>query len=299
MSRQIEALQLGTIELFCKAAELSSFTATAEALGINQASVSRAIARLESRLGVKLFQRNTRSVRLSEAGVLYHTQCQQALEQIYQAERAISGAQEQPQGRLRISVPTTYAHYVLLPRLPEFSARYPGIALELHICNRNIDFFEEGFDLAIRMGTPKDSRLVARLVQNATLGVFAAPQYLAANGPLQRLEDLQTHQCICFVMPSTGKILSWQFYENGKTLDLVLAASLRVAEDALGCVRWAVAGGGLCQSYHFIAQRFVARGELVEVLKPFAGRTRAFHVLYPQNRFVSAKVRVFLDFLQA
>jgi DNA-binding transcriptional LysR family regulator len=299
MSRQIEAMQLSTIELFCRAAELNSFTATAEALGINQASVSRAIARLETRLGVKLLQRNTRSMRLTEAGSQYRAQCQQALEQIKEAERVITGDQAQPQGSLRISVPTTYAHYRLLPHLPEFSARYPKIAIELHISNRNIDFFEEGFDLAIRMGTPKDSRLIARPLENATLGVFAAPAYLKLRSRPKRLADLQSHPCIAFVLPSTGKVLPWLFFQDGKEIDISVDASLKVIDDVLGTINWAAAGGGLCQIYHFIADAFVARGELVEVLKPFAGRSRAFQVLYPQNRFLSAKVRAFLQFLQA
>ncbi|MFN6996667.1 MAG: LysR family transcriptional regulator, partial [Aquincola tertiaricarbonis] len=133
MARSFDPVQLGSIELFCKAAELGSFTAAAEALGVTPAAVSRSIARLEQRLGVRLFVRTTRSIRLTEDGALYRAECQQALEQIAEAERAITGRQTTPTGLLRISVPTTYAHHRLLPLLPAFAQAYPGVALELNI----------------------------------------------------------------------------------------------------------------------------------------------------------------------
>ncbi|WP_290436709.1 LysR family transcriptional regulator, partial [Aeromonas caviae] len=161
MSRAFDPVQLGTIELFCKAAELGSFTATAQVLGVTPASVSRSIQRLEARLGVKLFHRTTRSVRLTHDGELYREQCQQALEQIAEAERAITGRQRPPRGMLRISVGTVYAHHRLVPLLPGFMAAYPEVELELNVSNRNIDFVEDGYDLAIRLGEPRDGRIIA------------------------------------------------------------------------------------------------------------------------------------------
>lgn len=298
MTRHFEPVQLGTIELFCKAAELGSFTAAAEALGLTQGAVSRSIARLEERLGVRLFQRSTRSVRLTDDGELYRSQCQQALDQIAEAERAITGHQAEPAGTLRISVPTTYGNFRLLPLLPRFSARFPKVALEVDISNRNVDLVEDGFDLAIRLGEPKDSRLIARKLEDATMGVFAAPAYLKRAGTPHTLDDLRRHACIQFVLPSSGRPMPMIFRdEAGRDVDFPFTSRLRVREDVLGAVTWARAGGGLFQIYHFIAQEFVARGELVEVLQPFNGRSRPFSVLYPQNRHLSARVRAFVDFL--
>ena len=297
MSRHFEPVQLGTIELFCKAAELGSFTAAAEALGLTQGAVSRSIARLEERLGVRLFQRSTRSVRLTDDGELYRSQCQQALDQIAEAERAITGHQAEPAGTLRISAPTTYGNFRLLPWLPRFSERYPKVALEVDISNRNVDLVEDGFDLAIRLGEPKDSRLIARKLEDATMGLFAAPAYLQRAGTPENLDDLRRHACIQFVLPSTGRPMPMIFRAGGRDIDYPFNSRLRVREDVLAAVTWARAGGGLFQIYHFIAQEFVARGELVEVLQAFNGRSRPFSVLYPQNRHLSARVRTFVDFL--
>jgi DNA-binding transcriptional LysR family regulator len=297
MSRSFEPIQLGTIELFCKAAELRSFTATAEVLGLTQGAVSRAVARLEARLGVQLFRRTTRSVQLTDDGTLYWQQCQQALDQIAEAERAITGHQQEPSGVLRISAPTTYAHHRLMPLMPGFSERYPKVTVEIDVSNRNVDFVEEGFDLAIRMGEPRDSRLVARRLEDATLGVFGAPAYLRRHGTPKVLTDLKAHTCIQFVVPSTGRPLPWALREAGHDVEHGFTSRARVHDDVLGAVHWARAGGGLVQIYHFVAGDYVRRGELVEVLRNLGGRTRPFSLLYPQNRHLSARVRALADHL--
>lgn len=296
--RTFDPVQLGSIEQFCKAAELGSFTSAAEALGLTPASVSRSISRLESRLGVRLFARTTRHIKLTNEGELYRQQCQQALEQIAEAERLITGNQKVPSGILRLSVGTPYAHYRLLPLLPRFHEAYPQVEIELSISNRVADFVEDGFDIAIRLGTPPDSQLIARTLEEATLGVFAAPSYLKARGIPRFVADLEWHDCIQFVLPSGGRAMPWIFKDAaGEDIEFNFQSRYRVHEDVLGCVNWAIAGGGLFQIYHFIADAAVKRGELVEVLQNEGGRTRRFSVLYPQNRHLSARVRAFVDFM--
>jgi DNA-binding transcriptional LysR family regulator len=297
MTRVFDAMQLGSIELFCRSAELGSFTAAAAAVGVTPAAVSRSVGRLEARLGARLFVRTTRQIRLTDDGQLYYEHCQQALLQIAQASRIVAGQQAAPTGALRISAPTTYAHYRLFPILARFVAAYPKVQVEISVSNRNIDFVEEGFDLAIRLGTPQDSRLVARKLENATLGIFAAPDYLKRCNTPKNLADLKQHDCIQFVLPSTGRPLPWLFREGGKDVERTLSGSVTVYDDALGCLNLARAGGGLVQIYHFIAHDAVQRGELVEVVKRCGGRTRPFSVLYPQNRHMSTRVRAFVDFL--
>ncbi len=297
MSRAFDAMQLGSIELFCRAADLGSFTAAAMAAGVTPAAVSRSVGRLEARLGVRLFVRTTRQIRLTDDGRLYYEQCQQALLQIAEASRVVAGQQAVPSGALRISAPTTYAHYRLFPVLPRFVAAYPKVQVEISVSNRNIDFVEEGFDLAIRLGAPQDSRLVARKLEDATLGVFASPGYLKAHGTPKNLSDLKKHDCIQFVLPSTGRPLPWWFREGGEDVERTFSGSVRVFDDVLGCLNHARAGGGLVQIYHFIANDAVRRGELVEVVKRCGGRTRPFSVLYPHNRHMSARVRAFVDFI--
>ncbi len=292
-----QATQLGTITLFCKAAELGSFTQAALALGITPAAVSRGVGRLEERLGSKLFRRTTRSMQLTDDGRLYFEQCRAALAQIDDAEQAITGQQREPRGLLRISLPSTYAHYRLLPRLPAFREHYPKIELEIHISNRNVDFVDEGYDLAIRLGESPDSRLVARKLEDARVGVYASPAYLKRCGRPLALADLRSaaHICLPFVLPSTGRALPWIFSAEGEMIEMSAKSSVRVSEDPLGALTLARAGMGLVQTFEWIAK---AHGkELQEVLPAFAGRTRPFYMLYPQNKQLSARVRLLVEFL--
>ncbi|MFY8082179.1 MAG: LysR family transcriptional regulator [Rubrivivax sp.] len=298
MTRTFDPVQLGSIELFCKAAELGSFTGAAEALGLTPASVSRSIGRLEARLGVRLFNRTTRSVRLSVGGELYHAQCQQALEQIAEAERALTGQQAEPRGLVRLSVGTVYGHHRVVPMLPGFMAAYPGVEVELNVSNRNVDFVEDGYDLAIRLGEPRDSRLVSRKLEEATVGIFGSPTYLRRRGMPKTLDELRQHDLIQFVVPSTGRPMPWILRTpETEDIDFSFRSRHRVHEDVLAGVGWAAAGGGLFQIYHFVAREAVKTGQLVEVMQSHGGRSRPFHVLYPQNRHLSARVRAFVQYL--
>lgn len=290
---------LGSIEQFCKAAELGSFTATAEFLGVTPAAVSRSISRLERRLGVRLFSRTTRSVKVTNEGELFWKECQLALDQIAEAERAITGAQTVPSGLLRISVSAAYGTFRLLPLMPKFTEAYPQIEIELSISDKIIDFVEEGFDIAIRLGIQRDSRLVAYKLEDASLGVFGAPDYLAKKGTPLSLGDLESHDCIQYVSPNTGRPLHWLFKDaKGEEIEYPVRSRMRILNDALGCVAWVNAGGGIYQTYRFATTAAVARGDLVEILQHHGGRFKPFSILYPQNRHLSAKVRAFVDFLR-
>lgn len=290
-------VQVSSIELFCKAATLGSFTAAAELLGVTPAAVSRSVMRLEERLGARLFARTTRKIKLTADGRLYFKHCRQALDQIEEVERAITGNQEVPRGNLRISVPTTYGHFRVLPLLPLYLETYPEVSVEIDVSNRNIDFVEEGFDLAIRLGKPTDSRLVARKLEDASVGVFASPKYLQHAGTPTSLEDLTHHHCIQFILPSTGRPMPWIFKDQGIDIEYPFTSRVRCQEDVLACVTLAKHDGGLFQIYHFIVEKNLENAELVEVLHPYSGRTRQFSILYPQNRHLSSKVRSFVAFL--
>ena len=297
ISRDFDPVQLGSIELFCKAAELGSFTLAAQALGLTPAAVSRSIARLEARLQIKLFARTTRQIRLTNEGQVYFEQCTQALTQIRETERSLSGRHSEPSGVLRISAPTTYSHHRLLPLMAGFFAAYPRIKIEFNISNRNIDFIEEGYDLAIRLGFPEDSRLVARKLEEVTQGIFAAPSYLAQHGTPQTPAELAQHRCIQFILPSNGRAFPWILQEDGVVQEIVTPPTIHVSDDVLGCVSLAKSGAGLCQSFHYIVADEIARGSLVEVLHPYTGQTRPYSILYPQNRLMSATVRAFVEFV--
>jgi len=293
-------LHLGSIEQFCKAAETGGFTSAAESLGLTPAAVSRSISRLEEHLGVRLFLRTTRAVKLTPEGELYWKECRVALEQIAEAERAITGAQTVPSGPLRISVSAAYGTFRLLPLMPKFTELYAQIDIEISISDKIIDFVEEGFDIAIRLGIPEDSRLVAFKLEDAMLGVFGTPGYLAKKGVPRDIDDLAAHDCIQYISPNTGRPLQWLFTDQqGVALEKPIISRMRVLNDALGAVAWVNAGGGLYQTYQFAVGESVRRGDLVEVLQEFGGRSRPFSILYPQNRHLSARVRAFVDFLRS
>lgn len=297
MKRQFDDVLLGSIELFCFAAELSSFTAAATAAGVTPAAVSRSVGRLEERLGVRLFVRTTRQIRLTDGGRIYFEQCRQALAQLTDAERQVTGSQVQPAGALRISVPTPYAHYRLLPLLGAFRARYPEVTIEVHISSRNIDFAEEGYDLAIRGRSPIDSTLIARKLEDADLVLVAAPSYLARAGTPRTLDDLARFDCMQFELPSTGKRIPWLFRRDGEVIDLYTNGGLCCAEDVLGIATLARTGAGLAQTYRFAVEADLARGELVELLPQHGGASRPFYLLYPHARHLSLRVRTLVDFL--
>jgi DNA-binding transcriptional LysR family regulator len=297
MQRQFDNLLLGSIELFCLAAEAGSFTTAANLAGVTPAAVSRSISRLEKRLGVRLFVRSTRNVRLSEGGRIYFEECRTALNQLVDAERKISGEQEQPSGTIRISVPTTYGHYRLLPLLPAFRAAYPLIKLSLHVGNRNVDFHEENFDVAIRFRPQPDSMMISRHLEDAALVVVASAAYLARAGLPRTLDDLEHHDCIQFDLPSTGRPIPWLFRDQGQALDIFPPGNYSCAEDVLAGVTLARAGAGLFQTYRFIVERDLADGQLVEVLHAHGGRSRPVSLIYPHSRLLPSRVRVFVDFL--
>lgn len=295
--RHFDELLVGSIELFCSAAELGSFTAAARACGVTPAAVSRSVARLETRLGVRLFTRTTRQIRLTDAGRHYAQQCRGALGLLIEAERAATGLQEAPSGLIRLSVPTTYGHHRVLPLLPKFRARYPDVQVEVHVSNRNIDFIEEGYDLSIRARAPADSRLVARKLEDAELVVVASPAYLAVAGTPTSIESLQRHECIGFVLPSSGRPIPWLFRTGDETVEFTTPGSYRVHEDVLAGVTLARAGAGLFQAYRFTVEDDLRSGSLVEVLSRHGGSSRPFSLLYPHARQVSLRLRVLIDFL--
>ncbi|MBF8753641.1 LysR family transcriptional regulator [Pseudomonas guariconensis] len=297
MKRHFDDLQLGSIELFCLAAEAGSFTAAAQLAGVTPAAVSRSILRLEKRLGSRLFARTTRSIRLTEAGRTFFEQCSQALSQLVEAQQAVMGAQAIPSGRLRISLPTTYGHHRILPLLPVFRERYPQVTVEIHLGNRNIDFVAEGYDLAIRVRAQPDSTLVARLLEDAKLVVVASPAYLAKAGAPRVLEDLHDHECIQFELPSSGRRISWLFQEQGREREVFTDGGYACSDDVLGGVTLAEHGAGLFQTYKFIVEQQLADGRLVEVLDTYGGRSRPYTLLYPHGRTIAQRVRVFVDFL--
>lgn len=299
MKRIFDESQYSGIELFCLAAELGSFTQAASVAGVTPAAVSRSISRLEDRLGVRLFVRTTRQIRLTDNGRRYHEQCRDALSRLEEAEREVTGEQATPSGVLRISAPTPYAHFRLLPLLPQFRLLYPQIAVHLHLGNRNVDFVNDNIDLAIRMRDPKDSALIARKLEDAELALVAAPAYLKRAGTPRSLDELQQHDCLQFELPSTGRKIPWPFMVNGKQVDIETSGPYTCTDDLMGIVTLARFGAGIAQTYRYIFESDIESGHLVELLPQHAATSRPVYLLYPHARHMSLSLRTFVDFITA
>ncbi len=196
-----------------------------------------------------------------------------------------------------MSLPTSYGHYRVLPVLPEFMKLYPEIDLDLQLSNRNINFAEDGFDLAIRGRNPPDSGLIARKLEDAELLIVASPRYLKARGKPRAPEDLAIHECIQFVLPSTGAPVPWPLRDGQEILEVNTNGHLRCTEDILAPITLAKAGAGLAQTYRYLVEDLLKDGSLVEVMPEYAGASRPFSLLYPGNRHVPLRVRVLIDFL--
>ncbi|WP_404653104.1 LysR family transcriptional regulator [Raoultella terrigena] len=295
MSRKFD--YLGDVEVFITVVEHGSFTAGAVALSTTPSVLSRSVSRLEVRLGRQLLQRTTRRVSLTEAGRLYLEQARAAFTLLDEAGRDAQGQEGELTGRVRLSVPTTYGHYRLPPLLARFARQYPQVQVELNITNRNVDLVAEGFDLAIRLGQLPDSGLVARKLEDAALLLVASPDYLQRMGTPRTLEELQRHLCLPFVMPRTGRLAPWVFRDGGDDVDWLPASSIKTSDDVLGVVSLAERGMGICQSYEFIVRERMQRGQLIEVLPQYRGRSRPFSVIYAPHRHQSAATRAMIDLL--
>jgi len=288
---------LPNLEAFCRTYETGSFTKAARALSVTPQATSRSVARLERVLGVTLFRRTTRSLAPTEAARRYYDLCVQALSLLSAGERELASRKKAIEGRVRISVPTSYGHHRLLPSLGAFRERHPGIRVEVNVSNQNIDFVRDGYDLAIRMGTIDDKTLVARKLGDFELGVYASPSYLASYRAPRTPEDLAEHTCVAFVMPRSGRVLPWTFAPQ--PVSFVPDAPYRCSDDVLGVITLARAGVGLVQIYDFLVEDDVARGALVEVLASFRGKSRPFSLLYPKSVVPSRPVRALIDFIMA
>ncbi len=297
MSRRFD--HVADVESFITVVERGSLTAAAVHLSTTASVISRALMRLETRLGSQLLRRTTRSIGLTDAGRAYFEQARAALAQIEEVERSLQGDPNQVSGRVAITAPTTFGHYRLPALLHTLAQRYPGIKIELNITNRNVDLAAEGYDFAIRQGVLKDSSMVARRLLDAPLTLVCAPSYAARRGAPRSVAELAEHSCLSFLMPSTGRPVAWQFMRDGEPFDWTPEAATQVTDDVLGVVSLADAGLGVCQSFDFIVRDRIERGALVELLPENAGRSRPFSLIYSERRRLSAAARALLDTLTA
>lgn len=282
------------LDAFCRTFETGSFTLAARSLRVTPQAVSRSVARLEAALGATLFRRTTRTLAPTEAARRFYERCARALALLSEAERDLGAAATEPEGTVRISVPTTYGHFRLLPALPSFREQNPRVRVDVHLSNQNVDLIKDGFDLAIRRGKLRDRSLVAQKLGAFSVGVYASSAYVARRGAPRTPSQLAEHDCITFLMPSSGRALPWAFSGGVRVTP---EARYRCSDDVLGVITMARAGLGLIQVFDFLVAEDVARGNLVEVLGGFRGESHAFTLIYPRLVRPSGAVRAMIDFV--
>lgn len=281
---------------FSRVAELGSFTRAADELGLSRAMVSTHVRRLEKRFGLRLLNRTTRKVALTPAGNDYLGHCRRVFAELAAAEETLRRGREQPTGRLCVDVPGSFGRHILLPKLPEFLARYPGIELELRFNERVVDLVREGVDLAVRAGTVVDPDLVALRVAGSRWISCASPAYLASHGRPQTIADLAGHVLIGSVPPDGGQPRPWTF-ANGT--DPPFEPEFRMTVNEAEAVMLAAAhGAGIVQTMDLLAARELAEGNLAIVLAEHAQEGPPLSIVHAPTAQRLARVRVFSDFLR-
>lgn len=288
--------KLQAMEVFVQVVDAGGFTRAAENMQLPKATVSTLVQALELALTVKLLHRTTRQVSVTADGAAYYERCLRILADVRDAEESLSRNRANPSGRLRVDSSTAIANDIIIPALPDFFARYPDILLELGCSDRPVDLIEEGVDCAIRGGTLADSSLIARRVGVLQFVTCATPAYLAAHGRPLHPNDLAAHRCVNYFSPRTGKTFDWDFARGEEHVLIAAPASLAV-NDSTAYISAGLAGIGIIQMASYQIDPLVTSGRLELVLEDWISMPLPVHVVYPQNRHLSAKVRVFVEWI--
>ncbi len=276
--------------------ETGNFARAAEMLGLTPSGVSRAVARLEARVGVRLFDRGPRSVALTEEGQRFHAQLTPLLAGLEEAAANAAGTAIVVSGRLRVSVDPWFARTVLAPRMQHFLARYPQLAVDLLTSNYREDMMS-GIDVAIRFGPPENSSLIARRLLETRIVTCASPANLKKHGTPATPHDLVRHEGLLFRDPLTGQAFPWEFHRAGKVIAIKTAGRLML-DDPSAAVAACIAGHGIFQSLAIGIEPYLARGELVQILPDWSEERFPLFAYHPSRHLPPAKVRAFLDFVR-
>jgi LysR family transcriptional regulator for bpeEF and oprC len=288
--------RLLAMQVFTRIVELGAFGKAADSLGLPRASVTLLIKQLERHLGVQLLHRTTRQVSPTLDGHAYYDRCLRLLSDLEETESFFSQTRNNPQGRLRVDLPTSLAARVVIPALPEFCARYPRIQLEVGASDRPVDLIREGVDCVLRAGEVHDTSLMARPLAQLPQITCASSAYLQRHGTPQSIAELQDHLAVNYLSALTGRCFPLDFINDGELIELQLPGSLSV-NSAESYVAACEAGMGIIQApyYHLCEQ--LAAGTLCEILAQYRPAPMPLTALYPQQRQLSRRVRVFVDWL--
>lgn len=287
--------KLQAMQLFVRVIERGSFSQVAREQGISQSTVSKQIAALENRLKTKLINRTTRNLSLTDAGTDYYEGCLRLLSELAQLEQKTADAERHPSGQLRVSTSLSFGRLHIVPHVPAFLAAYPDIELELRMDARRVDLVAEGLDLAIRIGSLEDSRIVAKPIGRSVRILVASPEYVAQHPTLTSVSDLHQHNCLGY---SLGDLRRWRFRTHKGDETIQVAGNLSTnnmdsLHDTARC------GLGIAMLPHWLVREDLETGRLQQVLPDTVSPPVEINALYLQNPNLPSKVRCFLDFFSA
>ena len=285
---------LGALSVFVRAAESRSFTDAGRQLGLSSSAIGKAIARLEERLGVRLFHRNTRTVTLTQEGKLFLESCRRIFSEIDTIEHEFAQTSGTPRGKLRVSLPLV--GMLMMPTVSQFMRAYPSIELDMDFTDHLVDVIDGGYDVVVRSGESSDSRLMVRTLGTYRLEVVGSPSYFERAGLPSMPEELAKHACLHHKYPTTGKVQRWPFARRPTGEDVMLPTG-GMASTVEALVSLAEHGVGLACVPDFAVRRQVLDGSLKIILAEHIDHSGMFRAMWPSSRYLSPKVRVFVDFL--
>lgn len=290
--------KFSAMQAFVRVVESGTFTRASGLLGVPKPTVTRLIQDLEKELATKLLNRTTRKVTVTTDGAAYYEQASRLLDEVHELEANMSQAQASPRGKLKVDLPSSLGLAVIIPALPEFCARYPDITLEVGISDRPVDMLTENVDCVVRGGVVTDQSLVARRIGEYYLMCCASPGYLQRHGVPQHPRELEStqHRMIRFVSPLTGKLYSFNMHKDGEVVDVRGNHQLSVNDSNAGVVA-ALAGLGVLPTLTFLVQDHISSGALEPLFPGWCSEAKPVYVVYPPNRHLSKKVRVFVDWI--
>jgi DNA-binding transcriptional LysR family regulator len=289
--------QLLAIRVFARVVEAGTFTKAADSLQMPNATVTKLIQSLESHLGVKLLQRTTRRVSVTPDGAAYYEKTGRLLKELGDIDGSFGTERVKPRGHLRIDCGGSTASLLLIPALPDFIERYPDIQIDLGVSDRHVDLISDNVDCVIRGGVLTDLSMIARQIGAAGFVTCATPAYLARHGVPAHPDDLADgHRVVNYLSARTGRAMPIRFSKNGEKIELAARHAVGVNESN-GHYAAGLAGLGIFQTFNYHAKAHLASGELVSILQDWQPAPYPFYVVYPPNRHLSNRLRVFIDWI--
>lgn len=286
------------MQVFTSVVDAGSFTLAARRLKLSNAAVSTLVRNLEGHLGVRLINRTTRRMHLTDDGAAYYERCGRILAQVEETESALARSRTQPQGLLRVDLPTAFGRLYFIPALPEFLEQHPDLQITVTMTDRRVDLIEAGIDAAVRTGDLEESTLVARRVYEARYVACASPAFIARYGEPESPRDLTRFRCLGFYSLNTEQVSPWRFERDGASHTHEPDGRINInSADAL--VEAALYGEGIIYLLDISVSRAINARQLVPLLPDWTTPTVPWSVIYPQTRHLSAKVRAFTDFVAA